>query len=143
MREDWIEIVTSADESDMPMLQDCAAIARLPDLISAELRENWQSLKHHVSRTVGNLTTDNSFHMQVDRLKAVDSAHIGQTERNTVLKRSPKEPESNCREGVCRESSPDGQLKPSREEEWFTYYVSIYVTHVIVATNIFAETLIT
>ena len=132
MREDWIEIVTSAAESCVLMLRNCAVIANLPDLIAMELQENWQTLKHHVSRTAWNLTTGGSFHEQEvdeDRQETADSAHyIGHAARTSRLKRSPKEPDSDCREGVCSEGNPGDQLKASQEDEWFTYYVSISET---------------
>ena len=118
LREDWIEIVASAANNHMPMLQNCDAIASLPDLIEVELQGSWKTLKHHVSRTVWNLTDGDNFRADEGRQQQAHADHTG----HTVLKRSAKEPNSDCREGVCSKDNAGGQPK---EDEWFTYYVSM------------------
>ena len=57
----WIEILSSKSSEDIFKsmgLDQCYQLVEMRDLIEDELRQNWESLKHHVSPEMSEISDD-------------------------------------------------------------------------------------
>lgn len=114
---EFISSINNSFELQRMGLVNCTLLARMQDLISSELAENWHNLKHHVD----------DGHTLPDKIRDVIAERQykdKETLDHQVLRRSAEESSDGSK---CLEDNCDKQTSKHKEDkdvqEWFSQYV--------------------